>query len=141
MPADIQDVLRNPKLAALYCDLVTTDAPQQANGTKESWHPQSEYDLVRQFWDRLDKAQAPANSTDALRLATLAGEVLDGSAYPWTLNHLDAAKLDGDSIGRLMRLGWLRHTTGRNGFEVPHDRLLGHAVARSLITPLAMYKT
>lgn len=133
VPADIRDVLRKPQLAVLYCDLVTTDAPQPANGIKEAWHPQSEYDLVRQFWDRLDGPQAPPNSTDALRLGTLAGEVVDGRAYPWTFDRLDAAGLDEDAIGRLMRLGWLRRTAGRSGFEVPHDRLLGHAVARSLI--------
>lgn len=133
VPADIRHVLRNPQLAGLYCEVAASPAQLDAHVLRDTWCPRNEYELIDQFWDRLDGPQVQPGSTDALRLRLVAGEVLDGGTYPWTIDQLDAAKLSQEAIRRLIRLGWLRHTADRGRYEVPHDRLLGHAVARALI--------
>lgn len=137
VPANIRNVLRNPQLAAIYCELVTAKAPQDAKANIEAWQPENEYDLVREFWGRLDGPQVRPGSLDAHQLTTLAARLLDDAPYPWTIGRLAEVGLNEEAIERLIRLGWVRRTVGGNGFEVPHDRLLGHAVARSLVARIA----
>ncbi len=132
VPNDIQDVLRKPQMTAIYCDIV--EDLRHVEGPADAWRPENEYELLDRFWDVLGPQGRNAHHPhDERRLRRLAGAVLDGDAYPWSIESLDAEGVDDPAIMRLVRLGWLRQTVDGTGFEAPHGRLLNFAAAQALV--------
>lgn len=127
VPSESYDLLCQPLLADVYCQLANVGGPGAVT------RPASEFELIDQFWDRLDPSHG-MDRFDESRLRVLAGRLIDGGAYPWSNDQARDAELDGSSIGRLVRAGWLRDATSpRGSVEVPHDRLLSYAMARSIV--------
>ncbi len=122
IPGDVRHTLRRPLLARLYRDLAQHGR----------WRPTNEYELYKKYWHRLGENERIDRPLDRVGLERLARSILDGARYPWTAEQLSRAGLDNQSINALIRVGWLRRTTG-NRFEVWHNRLLNWAVAAALV--------
>jgi hypothetical protein len=122
IPGDLRHTLRRPLLTRLYRDLAQHGR----------WRPTNEYELYRKYWHRLDENERIDRPLDRVGLERLALSILDGAPYPWTADQLFRAGLDNQSINALIRVGWLRRTTG-NRFEVWHNRLLNWAIAAALV--------
>ena len=123
LPADVRELLRNPQLAGLYCE-VSKDLGE--------WQPRSEYDLLEKFWRRLTTGKNTEYRRDALHFCRLAVTILDNKPYPWGDEQLEIADITESATRRLSSLGWLR-LNENDFFEVPHIRLLNFAVAKELI--------
>lgn len=125
LPAEMHGVLQRPQMAKLYADL------KGSGEAGKDWRPTDEYDLVDTFWARLDPSQNGGHARDELRLRQLARLVVDGEPYPWTIDQIDVAGVDDVTIDRLVHGGWLQRVGDQ--YQMPHDRLLGYAVARSIV--------
>lgn len=123
--ADVRSTLRRPLLARLYHELVGSTI----------WHPTTEYELYKRFWNRLYEGEQAHFPMDAENLKRAAFSLLEGVQYPWAPDQLCRAVPDSSCIQRLIRVGWLRQPQpGR--FEVWHVRLLNWAVAEALVSEL-----
>ncbi len=131
IPSDVADLLKRPQLAGMYADLVC--GQQDVADGVIGWHPQNEYDLVDRYWKRLESGENAEHPFDAAHLQRLAGEVLDGAAYPWTAEQLMDDGVDDDATWRLTRCGWL-HRLEDGRYAIPHDRLLNFAIAQALVS-------
>ncbi len=125
VPHDVHDVLRKPQLAKLYVDL------KLSGEAGEEWQPTDEYALVDAFWHRLASTENGGHHRDELRLRRLAIGVAEGKPYPWSIDQVDEADLSDEVLNRLIQAGWLRQVD--EIYDMPHDRLLGYAVARAII--------
>ena len=121
---DVRTTLCHPLLASIYVEEVAN---------RGDWFPVREYELFDAVWRRLHKRIQYHFPQDTVGLKKLALDVLlKNKPYPWLVEQLDEAGLDDEAVRRLCSVGWLRRT-GREGFEVPHDRLLNWAVAEALV--------
>ncbi len=126
VPSDLNDVLKKPQLAAMYCDLIC-DPPSHGSAIA-TWLPRSEFELIDAYWDRLQSGEAPL---DERCVRAIAGHLIDGSAYPCNADQIHAAGMDNAAILRLTRSGWLRREPS-NRYAIPHERLVSFAVAKEL---------
>lgn len=124
VPFDVQKTIKRPLLADLFGGLVVDDG----------WEPRNEYDLYEQAWESLRSREVTSFDIDGLRRAAL-GVLTEGIGYPWSVSDLRGYDLSSDAVGRLIKAGWLRETTGGD-FEVWHDRMLNWTVAEAIACAL-----
>lgn len=120
MPPDgVQQILRVPLFARLYCDLARSDP---------AWKPTREYQVLEQYWNRLPQDVAIARN----RVAALAAEILRSQEYPWRIESLRLAGFTDDDLSKLEQCGLLVPTDNGTRREVWHDRILEWAMAEGL---------
>lgn len=121
LPSDVRETLRRPLLAGIY---TTIESDPQ-------WRLTREYMLYEEYWRWLEMAREQADHPeDLVRVKRLALTLLDEEpGYPWTWERLEQAGLTGEPRRRLEQAGWWVQTSGREGMEVWHDRLLSWALA------------
>lgn len=123
IPADVRELLAQPMLARIYCDL-------QAGAT---WNPKNEYELFRKYWTtRLERNPRVIPTLDLSLLRDLARALLDGEAYPWRAGFVNETLKHEGSLARLQRSGWFEvHQSG--ACSLWHDRLLNWLIADTLV--------
>ena len=112
-------ILYRPLFARLFCDLANS---------WPSFQPDSEIELLHAYWTQ----QLKATGIALTRLAQLASELPEGRAYPWSLATLDQARIDEDSLKRLLCSGILRLSMDGRSAEVFHHRLFVWVIAEGL---------
>ncbi len=122
-PHDVQQLLKRPLMARLYCDRV-------AEGGQ--WQPKNEYQLIEGYWT--GQASYAPLATDAI--TELASLLPEGEDYPWTLSRLRAFGIGEIDFQRLRNTHLVRLTHGDRTVELWHDRLLQWAIAEGLVTGL-----
>ena len=119
LPEDLKRLLRKPVLAGLFLDL-SVSSFQDA--------PQSEYEILQAFWDRIE---GKCNAGDTGIIVALAAYALQGKRYPLPREQWNEIGLNRESLDTLELAGWLsRLEHGKVAFA--HDRLLNWAVAQYL---------
>lgn len=121
LPPDVRETLKRPLLAGIYTRLESD--PQ--------WRPTREYMLYEEYWRRLQTAREQADHPeDLIQMKRLALTLLDEEpSYPWTWEQLEQVGLTAEPRRRLEQAGWWVRTSGGEGMEVWHDRLLSWALA------------
>lgn len=126
IPPDVRELLSQPMLARIYCDL--------AAGT--GWAPRNEYELFSQYWNRrLERSPVIVPTFDLPLLRDLARALLSGAPYPWRAELVNEKVKHEGSLTRLQRSGWfVVHPTG--DCALWHDRLLNWLIAETLVEDL-----
>lgn len=126
IPADVRELLSQPMLARIYCDLAAGSG----------WAPRNEYELFSQYWSqRLERNPAIIPTFDLPLLRDLARALLSGAPYPWRAGLVNEKVRHEGSLARLQRSGWfVIHPTG--DCSLWHDRLLNWLIAETLIEDL-----
>ncbi|MDX2199493.1 MAG: hypothetical protein SF069_11050 [Phycisphaerae bacterium] len=122
IPSDVQNVLRRPLLAKVYCDRWSADP---------AWQPTNEYELFDHCWQQLLRPSIAQAHLVRPKLASLAFELVRYPAkarYPWAASDLAKAEMTDPEINGLIERGWLRQTRDQC-YEMQHDRLLNWAAA------------
>ena len=125
LPADLRGLLRRPILAGLFLEL-----PYESIRNA----PSSEYEILDQFWTRIDSKGKPG---DKGIVTALAVHLADGGTYPLERTMWPEIGLsDADALMRIEATGWIRATEAGD-VAFAHDRLLNWAVAVSFVNRFA----
>lgn len=124
MPEFMRDILKVPLLANVFRQIM------EASGN-QYWIPHSEYELIEQFWSRINYQKA----LDTDLLIQLGEKYLLDGAYPWRIRDVSKLGIDNDTIPRLEQAGWLKlvPSTFGNQVECVHLRLLNWMCAVALV--------
>ncbi len=124
MPEFMRDILKVPLLADVFRQIMETSGNQH-------WIPHSEYELIREFWSRLNYLEA----SDTDLLVQLGEKYLTEGAYPWRIRDVSKLGIDNDTLHRLEQAGWLKlvPSTFGNQVECVHLRLLNWMCAVALV--------
>ncbi|MBI2839444.1 MAG: HEAT repeat domain-containing protein [Acidobacteria bacterium] len=125
LPLRLNNTLRRPLLAKLFCDLAES----------EGWHPNLEHQIIEKFWGRIEEyRRGPILPGSAARLGALALTILDPkTSYPWTQTALAEVGITDEIQSHLEAAGWLTRLVDEGRVEMWHNRLLVWSIAKGLI--------
>lgn len=123
IPADVRDVLTQPMLARMFCDLAE----------EPGWRPKNEYELFSHYWKvRIHRNPGIVPILDLSLLRDLTRSLLEGELYPWRPGLLNEKLKHEKSLARLQKAGLLVvHESGV--CSLWHDRLLNWLLADTLV--------